>query len=84
MLLDEPTSALDPELEQEVIRVIRGLAEEGRTMVMVTHDMNMARDLATKVVFIDQGRIEEQGPPDELFGAPSSARLKQFLEVGGH
>ena len=83
MLFDEPTSALDPELEQEVIRVIRSLAEEGRTMIMVTHDMNMARDLASHVVFIDQGLIEEQGPPGELFSSPRSARLKQFLEAGG-
>ena len=83
MLFDEPTSALDPELEQEVIRVIRGLAEEGRTMIMVTHDMNMARDLATHVIFLHGGRIEEQGAPAQLFNAPRSERLKQFLEAGG-
>lgn len=84
MLFDEPTSALDPELEQEVIRVIRGLAEEGRTMILVTHDMNMARDLASHVVFLHQGKIEEEGPPSAVFGAPRSERLRQFLEAGGH
>ncbi len=84
MLFDEPTSALDPELEQEVIRVIRGLAEEGRTMILVTHDMNMARDLASRVVFLHQGKIEEEGPPSAVFGAPRSERLKKFLEAGSH
>ena len=79
LLFDEPTSALDPELEQEVIRVIKGLAEEGRTMMMVTHDMNMARDVSDHVIFLNQGRIEEEGNPKELFGAPKSARLKEFL-----
>jgi polar amino acid transport system ATP-binding protein len=79
LLFDEPTSALDPELEQEVVRVIRALAEEGRTMILVTHDMRMARDLSTRTIFLHQGRVEEEGPPDHLFGAPKSARLKQFL-----
>jgi polar amino acid transport system ATP-binding protein len=79
LLFDEPTSALDPELEQEVIRVIKGLAEEGRTMVIVTHDMNMARDVSDHVIFLHQGRIEEEGNPKELFGAPKSERLKEFL-----
>jgi polar amino acid transport system ATP-binding protein len=79
LLFDEPTSALDPELEQEVIRVIRDLANEGRTMMIVTHDMKMAADVSDHVVFLHQGLIEEQGPPETLFGAPKSERLQQFL-----
>jgi polar amino acid transport system ATP-binding protein len=79
LLFDEPTSALDPELEQEVIRVIKDLANEGRTMMLVTHDMNMARDVSDHVVFLHQGLIEEQGAPDTLFGAPKSTRLQGFL-----
>ena len=79
LLFDEPTSALDPELEQEVARVIRALAEEGRTMILVTHDMRMARDLSTHTVFLHQGKIEEEGPPNNLFNAPKSERLQQFL-----
>ncbi len=79
LLFDEPTSALDPELEQEVVRVIKALAAEGRTMMIVTHDMKMARDVSDHVVFLHQGLIEEQGAPDQLFGAPKSERLKQFL-----
>ncbi|MHA7886960.1 MULTISPECIES: ABC transporter ATP-binding protein [Roseicyclus] len=82
LLFDEPTSALDPELEQEVVRVIRALAAEGRTMILVTHDMRMARDLSSHVVFLHQGKIEEEGPPDAIFGAPRSARLQQFLSHG--
>ncbi|KAA9009879.1 ABC transporter ATP-binding protein [Histidinibacterium aquaticum] len=82
LLFDEPTSALDPELEQEVVRVIKALAEEGRTMVLVTHDMNMARDVSDHVVFLHQGRIEEEGPPDEVFGNPRSERLRGFLNAG--
>jgi polar amino acid transport system ATP-binding protein len=79
LLFDEPTSALDPELEQEVVRVIRALADEGRTMLIVTHDMRMAADVSDHVVFLHDGLIEEQGPPDTLFKAPQSARLRQFL-----
>jgi polar amino acid transport system ATP-binding protein len=79
LLFDEPTSALDPELEQEVVRVIQALAEEGRTMLIVTHDMKMAADVSDQVVFLHQGLIEEQGHPDELFGAPKSERLRGFL-----
>ncbi len=79
LLFDEPTSALDPELEQEVVRVIRALAEEGRTMLIVTHDMRMAADVSDHVVFLHNGLIEEQGPPDSLFKSPQTARLKQFL-----
>jgi ABC-type histidine transport system ATPase subunit len=84
MLFDEPTSALDPELEVEVVRVIRLLAEEGRTMILVTHDMGLARAIAHKVVFLHLGRIEEEGPPDEVFDAPKSARLRQFLRAADH
>ncbi|MDJ1007947.1 MAG: amino acid ABC transporter ATP-binding protein [Paracoccaceae bacterium] len=81
LLFDEPTSALDPELEQEVIRVIKALAEEGRTMVIVTHDMSLARDVSDHVIFLHQGRIEEEGPPEALFDRPSSTRLRQFLSA---
>ncbi len=79
LLFDEPTSALDPELEQEVVKVIKDLAAEGRTMLIVTHDMRMAHDVSDHVVFLHQGRIEEQGAPATLFGAPKSERLQQFL-----
>ena len=81
LLFDEPTSALDPELEQEVVRVIKGLASEGRTMLIVTHDMALARDVANHVVFLHQGLIEEEGPPSAIFGAPKSQRLRQFLSA---
>ncbi|MEL6121388.1 MAG: ATP-binding cassette domain-containing protein [Pseudomonadota bacterium] len=79
LLFDEPTSALDPELEQEVVRVIKDLASEGRTMMIVTHDMKMAHDVSDHVVFLHEGLIEEEGAPDTLFGAPKSERLRQFL-----
>ncbi len=79
LLFDEPTSALDPELEQEVIRVIKALAAEGRTMLIVTHDMRLAADVSNHVIFLHDGRIEEQGPPASLFKTPQSARLRQFL-----
>jgi polar amino acid transport system ATP-binding protein len=81
LLFDEPTSALDPELEQEVVKVIQSLAAEGRTMMIVTHDMRMAADISDHVVFLHKGLIEEQGPPADLFGAPKSERLKQFLSA---
>jgi len=81
LLFDEPTSALDPELEQEVVRVIKDLAAEGRTMLVVTHDMRMAQDISDHVVFLHQGRIEEQGPPDQLFTSPKSERLRGFLSA---
>ena len=84
MLFDEPTSALDPELEVEVVRVIRLLADEGRTMILVTHDMDLAKTIAHKVVFLHLGKIEESGTPAELFGAPKSARLQQFLRAADH
>jgi len=79
LLFDEPTSALDPELEQEVIRVIKDLASEGRTMVIVTHDMHLAADVADHVIFLHLGKVEEEGPPDGVFGAPRTERLRQFL-----
>jgi polar amino acid transport system ATP-binding protein len=82
LLFDEPTSALDPELEQEVVRVIKALAEEGRTMVIVTHDMRLAADVSDHVVFLHQGVIEEEGPPETVFGAPRSERLRGFLSAG--
>jgi len=81
LLFDEPTSALDPELEQEVVRVIQDLAREGRTMLIVTHDMRLAADVSDHVVFLHQGRIEEEGPPEAVFGAPKSERLQGFLSA---
>ena len=80
MLFDEPTSALDPELVGEVLNVIRDLAAEGRTMILVTHEMNFAREVASHVIYLHNGLIEEQGPPADLFGAPRSDRLKKFLK----
>ncbi|MFE0017880.1 ABC transporter ATP-binding protein [Mesorhizobium sp. NPDC059054] len=79
MLFDEPTSALDPELVGEVLGVIGALAREGRTMILVTHEMKFARDVATHVVFLHEGRLEEQGSPDAIFGSPKSERLQQFI-----
>ncbi|WP_102960450.1 ABC transporter ATP-binding protein [Mangrovicella endophytica] len=79
MLFDEPTSALDPELVGEVLRVMQALAEEGRTMVVVTHEMGFARHLSSKVMFLHGGRVEEEGAPDDIFGKPESERLRQFL-----
>ncbi|MBM9594293.1 ABC transporter ATP-binding protein [Roseitranquillus sediminis] len=82
LLFDEPTSALDPELEQEVVRVIKSLADEGRTMILVTHDMRLAADVSDHVVFLHEGRIGEEGPPSRLFGSPETPRLRQFLSAG--
>ena len=79
MLFDEPTSALDPELVGEVLAVIADLAREGRTMLLVTHEMRFARDVASHVVFLANGKIEEEGAPDKLYGAPQSEKLKKFL-----
>ena len=79
MLFDEPTSALDPELVGEVLLVIRQLAEEGNTMILVTHEMGFAREVASEVVFLHQGRVEEQGPPDKVLVNPDSERVRQFL-----
>ncbi|WP_422175828.1 ABC transporter ATP-binding protein [Aestuariivita sp.] len=81
LLFDEPTSALDPELEQEVVRVIKDLANEGRTMLIVTHDMKLAADVSDHVVFLHQGLVEEEGAPEQLFGAPKSERLRGFLSA---
>ncbi|SEA46386.1 amino acid ABC transporter ATP-binding protein [Rubrimonas cliftonensis] len=79
LLFDEPTSALDPELVGEVLGVMRDLAAEGRTMLIVTHEMGFCREVASRVVFLHQGVVEEEGPPATLFGAPKSERLRQFL-----
>jgi octopine/nopaline transport system ATP-binding protein len=79
MLFDEPTSALDPELVGEVLKVMRSLAEEGRTMLVVTHEMAFARDVSNKVVFLHKGVVEEEGDPDEIFRNPTSERFAQFL-----
>ncbi len=81
LLFDEPTSALDPELEQEVVKVIKALADEGRTMLLVTHDMKLAADVSDHVIFLHKGRIEEEGPPGQLFGAPQTERLRGFLSA---
>lgn len=79
MLFDEPTSALDPELVGEVLRVMRALAEEGRTMLVVTHEMGFAKDVSNKIVFLHKGIIEEEGTPDEVFSNGRSERFRQFL-----
>ncbi len=79
MLFDEPTSALDPEMVGEVLALMKQLAEEGMTMVVVTHEMGFAREVASRVMFIDEGVIAEEGTPEEFFGSPKSPRLKEFL-----
>ena len=79
MLFDEPTSALDPELVTEVLRVMQTLAQEGRTMVVVTHEMGFAREVANQLIFLHKGQIEEQGVPRDVLAAPKSERLGQFL-----
>ena len=84
LLFDEPTSALDPELEQEVVKVIKDLAAEGRTMLIVTHDMKLAADVSDHVVFLHKGLIEEEGSPDEVFGNTQSERLRGFLAATRH
>ncbi|MGO4854301.1 ABC transporter ATP-binding protein [Phaeovulum sp. W22_SRMD_FR3] len=81
LLFDEPTSALDPELQQEVVKVIKDLAGEHRTMILVTHDMRLAADVSDHVVFLHQGLIEEEGAPETLFGNPQTDRLRQFLSA---
>jgi octopine/nopaline transport system ATP-binding protein len=81
MLFDEPTSALDPELVGEVLRVIRDLAEEGRTMLLVTHEMKFARDVSSHVIYLHKGLIEEEGPPSRVFGSPRSERCRQFVST---
>jgi len=80
MLFDEPTSALDPELVGEVLKVIQSLAEEGRTMIMVTHEMKFARDVSTEVIYLHEGKIEEQGAPSQVFNNPKSERCKKFVQ----
>ncbi|MCD8351193.1 MAG: amino acid ABC transporter ATP-binding protein [Planctomycetaceae bacterium] len=80
LLFDEPTSALDPEITGEVLRVIRDLAAQGYTMVLVTHEMGFARDVADRIVFMDQGKIIEEGHPDQVFDSPASERLGLFLQ----
>ncbi len=81
LLCDEITSALDPELVGEVLRVVESLADEGMTLLMVTHEMNFARKVADRVVFMHAGRIHEMGPPEAIFGAPQTPELKQFLSA---
>jgi polar amino acid transport system ATP-binding protein len=80
LLLDEITSALDPELVAEVLDVIRGLAEQGMTMVIATHEMSFARDIAHRVSFLDEGRILEEGPPEQIFSEPTNERTRRFLD----
>ena len=84
MLFDEPTSALDPELVGEVLKVMRTLADEGRTMIVVTHEIGFARDVSNKVIFLHEGAIETEGPPGEMFNNPASARFHQFLANALH
>ena len=79
MLFDEPTSALDPELRDEVLRVMRQLAEEGMTMIVVTHEMQFAREFADRVIFFDAGLVAEEGPPDQIFTCPKEERTRAFL-----
>jgi polar amino acid transport system permease protein len=80
MLFDEPTSALDPELVGEVLSVMRRLADEGMTMIVVTHEIRFARDVADRVVFIEDGRVIEQGPPEQVLGAPTQPQTQRFLQ----
>ena len=79
MLFDEPTSALDPEMVGEVLEVMKELAKEGMTMVVVTHEMGFAREVGTRVIFIDEGVIQEENTPDAFFANPESPRLRDFL-----
>jgi polar amino acid transport system ATP-binding protein len=80
MLFDEPTSALDPELVGEVLKVIRGIADEGRTMILVTHEMAFARDVSSNIIFLHQGLVEEEGTPDKVFNHTTSERCKAFVK----
>ena len=79
MLFDEPTSALDPELVSEVLKVIRDLADEGRTMILVTHEMNFARDVSSHVIYLHEGKVEEEGSPQRVFSDPVSDRCRTFI-----
>ena len=81
LMFDEPTSALDPELVGEVLQVMRQLADEGRSMIVATHEMGFARDVSSRVIFLNQGRVEEEGPPSEIFTNPTSDRCRQFLSA---
>ncbi len=84
MLFDEPTSSLDPELTEEVLAVMRELARDGTTMIVVTHEMAFAREVSDHVMFLHNGRVEEEGPPSALFESPRSERMQQFLSKAGH
>ncbi len=79
LLFDEPTSALDPELVGEVLKVMQDLAEEGRTMLVVTHEMGFARNVSSRVIFLDEGLVVENGPPKQVFEHPESDRFREFL-----
>ena len=79
MLFDEPTSALDPEMVGEVLQVMKELADSGMTMVVVTHEMGFAREVGNRILFMDEGKIVEQGSPEEVFGNPKNPRLQDFL-----
>src|SRR4029079_13988041 len=79
MLFDEPTSALDPELRDEVLKVMRDLCEEGMTMIVVTHEMQFAREMADRVLFFDGGRVAEAGPPEQIFTCPVNERTREFV-----
>ena len=79
MLFDEPTSALDPEMVGEVLGVMKELADDGMTMIVVTHEMGFAREVSSRILFMDEGQIVEQGPPQQIFGSPTNPRLKDFL-----
>ena len=80
MLLDEITSALDPQLVSEVLQLVRGLSEVGMTMIIATHEMSFAREVANKICFLDAGRILEEGPPEQIFGEPREPRTREFLK----
>lgn len=84
ILFDEPTSALDPELVSEVLTVIRGLADEGSTMLIVTHEMGFAREVSSKTMFLHEGKVEEEGPPEKIFNNPDSDRVRQFMASHVH
>ncbi|MBN9025333.1 MAG: amino acid ABC transporter ATP-binding protein, partial [Rhizobiales bacterium] len=84
VLLDEVTSALDPELVQEVLTTIKGIADDGATLLIVTHEMRFAREVSSRIVFMEQGRIAEEGTPEEIFGAGRSQRLNEFLKSSRH
>ena len=84
MLFDEPTSSLDPELTDEVLGVMRELAADGTTMIVVTHEMGFAREVSDRVMFLDKGLIEEEGPPEQMFGSPKSERFRQFISKHLH